>query len=97
MEAWEGRNSSATTWSVLDVLRTVATEHDASLSQVALAWILARRHVCAVVLGVRTVTQLADNLVASELELTADDLDSLDRVSEPHPDDYPYGVAGVAQ
>jgi len=97
MEAWEARNADERTWAVLDVVHDVARAHDASPSQVALAWLLSRPAVTSVILGVRTVEQLRDNLGASGLPLTGEDLTRLTTASEPRLDDYPYGVQGVAQ
>ncbi|WP_423920824.1 aldo/keto reductase [Frigoribacterium sp. 2-23] len=99
MEAWEARNANPTTWAVLDVVQQVASAHDASASQVALAWLLRRPAVTSVILGARTVSQLQDNLGASSLaaRLTDDEVARLTDASAPRIDDYPYGVAGVAQ
>ena len=50
-----------------------------------------------VILGVRTISQLTDNLGAVDLHLSPDELASLSTASAPRADDYPYGVGGVAQ
>jgi aryl-alcohol dehydrogenase-like predicted oxidoreductase len=50
-----------------------------------------------VILGVRNIDQLADNLGAASVELTADELKRLDEVSAPVVSDYPYGEAGTDQ
>ena len=97
MEAWRARNDDERTWEVLDVLSGVADAHDASRSQVALAWLLARPAVTSVILGVRTLDQLADNLGAADLVLDEAELQALTDASAPRIDDYPYGTAGVAQ
>ena len=97
MEAWEARNGDERTWAVLDAVSAIADAHDASRSQVALAWLLARPAVTSVILGARTVEQLEDNLGAADLVLDPAELDTLTEVSAPRVDDYPYGTAGVAQ
>jgi len=97
MEAWEARNADERTWTVLDAVTSIATTHQVSASQVALAWLSAQPAVSSVILGARTVAQLQDNLGAAELDLTADELGKLTDASAPRIDDYPYGVAGVAQ
>lgn len=97
MEAWEARNADPRTWAVLDVVRDVARAHEASESQVALAWLLSRPAVTSVIIGARTVEQLRDNVGASGLALTGDEITRLTEVSEPRLDDYPYGTLGVAQ
>jgi len=68
-----------------------------SLSQVALAWLMGRPAVTSVILGARTLDQLADNLGAAGLRLSGEETDRLDAASEIPIGDYPYGLAGVAQ
>ena len=65
--------------------------------QVSLAWLEAQPAVTSVILGVRNTDQLADNLGATPVELTADELKRLDLVSAPVVSDYPYGAAGADQ
>jgi aryl-alcohol dehydrogenase-like predicted oxidoreductase len=97
MEAWEARNADERTWRVLDAVTSIAEARDASPSQVAIAWLLSRPAMTSVILGARSVDQLVDNLGASALELSAAEVARLTDASAPRADDYPYGVAGVAQ
>ncbi len=97
MEAWAARNADERTWSVLDAVAEIAAELDVSAAQVALAWVLAQPAVSSVILGVRTVDQLQDNLAASSVELSVAQVQRLGAASRPRVDDYPYGTAGVAQ
>ncbi|MEE6260866.1 aldo/keto reductase [Plantactinospora sonchi] len=66
---------------VLDVVRAVAARHDVSPARVSLAWLLAQRGVTSVIVGARKPEQLTDNIAASELTLTEQDLAELDAVS----------------
>jgi len=50
-----------------------------------------------VILGARNTDQLADNLLAAEVELTPDELERLGEVSAPLVADYPYGRAATEQ
>jgi len=97
MEAWEARNADERTWRVLDVVADVAQAHSTSASAVALAWLGAQPAVTSVILGARTTGQLADNMAAVDLDLSADELERLTEVSAPRVDAYPYGDAGVKQ
>ena len=97
MEAWQARNDDPRTWRILDVVQEIADVHEASLSQVSLAWLLAQPAVTSVILGARTVEQLHDNLGASDLELTDAQLTALAEASTPRVEDYPYGVPGEQQ
>jgi aryl-alcohol dehydrogenase (NADP+) len=97
MEAWDARNADTRTWDVIDAVARVAGAHGVSSAQVALAWLLTRPAVTSVILGARTVAQLADNLGAGDVTLTSDDLWLLDEVSSPRTEDYPYGAPAVEQ
>lgn len=77
-----------TVFEIVDELRRIAAEHERSVAQVALAWVLAQPGVTSVLTGVRRPDQLTDNLGALEVELTADQLAALDRVSALPPS-YP--------
>ena len=63
---------------VLEGLDAVAARHDASPAQVALAWLLARPSVTAPIASATSVPQLEDILRSVELELTIEDIRSLD-------------------
>jgi aryl-alcohol dehydrogenase-like predicted oxidoreductase len=69
-------------------MRPIAHRHQVSVAQVALAWLLGRPQVTAVIVGAKTPEQLADNLGASRLTLTSEDLQSLDEASRLPPE-YP--------
>jgi aryl-alcohol dehydrogenase (NADP+) len=97
MEAWGPRNAQERTWQVIDAVREVAQATGVSTAQVALAWVAAQPGVTSVILGVRTVEQLKDNLAAADLDLGATRLARLDEVSAPQMPDYPYGPMGVGQ
>ncbi|MFO1141824.1 MAG: aldo/keto reductase [Amaricoccus sp.] len=73
---------------VLAALREVAGRHDASVAQVALAWLLTRPHVTSVIVGANRPDQLADNIGAAALALSEDDLAALDAASALPPE-YP--------
>jgi aryl-alcohol dehydrogenase-like predicted oxidoreductase len=70
-------------------LRRVAAELDSTPAQVALAWVLGRDEITSVTIGVRTEAQLANNLGAARLRLTAEQHERLDQVSQPATP-YPY-------
>lgn len=76
-------------WAVVEALVAVAEELDKTPSQVALAWLLARPAVSAVIFGARNVAQLDENLGAAELSLTPELIARLDAASAPVLG-YPY-------
>ena len=69
-------------------MREVAKAHDVSVARVALAWLLAKPHVMSIIIGARTEEQLADNLAATTLILSAEEIARLDDVSKLAPE-YP--------
>ena len=82
-ESWQRRATEAN-WRTLAAVERVAEAHSgATPAQVSLAWLLARPAVASVVTGARTPQQLASNLEAAALTLTAEELATLDTVSKP--------------
>jgi aryl-alcohol dehydrogenase-like predicted oxidoreductase len=69
-------------------MRPIAASKQASIAQVALAWLLHRKAVTSVIVGARRLDQLEDNIGATQLDLTESELDALDQVSAL-PDEYP--------
>lgn len=78
-------------WRVLDALRTVATQLDRSLAQVALAWASAQPGMTSLIIGASKLEQLHDNLGSLEIRLTPEQLQTLDEASAPAPI-FPYGI-----
>jgi aryl-alcohol dehydrogenase-like predicted oxidoreductase len=58
----------------VDLLTRIAERKEASLAQVALAWILAQKLWIAPIPGTTKLHRVDENIAAAELELTADDL-----------------------
>ncbi|CAN7699692.1 aldo/keto reductase [Variovorax paradoxus] len=67
---------------VIDVMKTIAQRHAASVAQVALAWLLAQPVVTSVISGVKRPAQLQDNLRALELKFSEAELAQLQDVSK---------------
>ena len=66
---------------IADEVAAIAAELGHQPAQVALAWLLAQPGVTSPVLGARTCRQLEDNLGALDVDLSADHLERLERVS----------------
>lgn len=77
----------------VDVMREVAAEHDCSVARIALAWLLHQPAVTSVIIGAKRMDQLEDNLLAPEVQLTAEQLQRLDEVSQLPPE-YPGWMIG---
>ena len=78
-------------WKLVDELEVVAKAHQATVAQVALAWLLAKPAVASVIMGTRSIEQLGDNLGAADVQLTAEEVKHLDAVSAPPPL-YPHSM-----
>jgi aryl-alcohol dehydrogenase-like predicted oxidoreductase len=74
---------------VVDALDDIAKQRGVTIPQVALNWLLRRPGVTSVIIGARDPDQLSDNLAAATWELSADEVDRLDQVSD-RPLPYPY-------
>ncbi|MEO8358501.1 MAG: aldo/keto reductase [Vicinamibacteria bacterium] len=75
-------------WPCVAAMREIGDAHGVSVARVALAWILAKPYVMSIIIGAKTVEQLDDNLAATTLSLTADEMKKLDEVSAL-PSEYP--------
>jgi aryl-alcohol dehydrogenase-like predicted oxidoreductase len=72
----------------IDVMRMIGEAHDVSVARVALAWLLAQKHVTTIITGAKNEQQLRDNIEATALKLTPEDLGALEKVSALPPE-YP--------
>jgi aryl-alcohol dehydrogenase-like predicted oxidoreductase len=75
-------------WDCVDAMRPIAQAHGVSVAQVALAWLLHQPQVTSVIVGAKRPEQLADNLAATKLTLSSDELAAIDAVSRL-PAEYP--------
>jgi aryl-alcohol dehydrogenase-like predicted oxidoreductase len=66
---------------LVERVRAVAERNDASLGQIALAWLLAQGPSIVPIPGTRRLTRLDENLGAAEIMLTPEDLMELDEAS----------------
>ena len=72
----------------VDAMRPLAQQREVSVAQIALAWILSKPFVSTVIIGAKTLDQLRDNIAASRVQLTAEEIKVLDGVSQL-PQEYP--------
>lgn len=75
-------------YDIIDVMKQLGDARGVSVAQIALAWLLHQKHVTSVIIGAKTEEQLTDNLAATRVELSRDDLARLDEVSKLKPE-YP--------
>ncbi|NVB83648.1 MAG: aldo/keto reductase [Kofleriaceae bacterium] len=74
-------------------MKPIAEKRGVSVARIALAWLLAQPHVTSVIIGAKNDKQLADNIAATEVTLTPEELASLDAASAL-PLEYPGWMVG---
>ena len=75
-------------YGVIDAMEKVGNAHGVSVARIALTWLLQRTGVMSVIIGAKTIEQLDDNLAATELTLSPEEIAALDAVSALGPE-YP--------
>ena len=70
-------------WDILEVLKAVAAECERPIAQIALAWAMARPAVNSTIIGASKVSQLENNIAATDIDLTAVQMNRLNEVSAP--------------
>lgn len=75
-------------WNCIDVMRPIADAHGVSVARVALAWLLHQPQVTSVIVGAKRPGQLADNIAATQVALSAAELKQIGEVSSLPPE-YP--------
>ena len=69
-------------WALLEKMDEIGKAHGASVSQVALSWLMADPLISSPIIGPRNLEQLEDNLGAIETSLTAEEKQMLDEASD---------------
>ncbi|RLL41324.1 aldo/keto reductase [Oceanobacillus piezotolerans] len=72
-------------YNVIDALQEVADKRNATIPQIALAWVKDRPNVGPVVIAARNEKQLRENIDSFEIVLTKDEHDKIESVARPEP------------
>ncbi len=75
-------------YDIIDLMQQIGKDHGVSVARVALAWLLHKKAVTSVIIGAKHKEQLLDNIAATELQLSTDEMQKLDAISELKPE-YP--------
>ncbi len=75
-------------YDIIELMENISKNHGVSVAQVALAWMLKKEAVTSIIIGAKKQEQLVDNIAATELELTDDEMEQLDTISALKPE-YP--------
>jgi aryl-alcohol dehydrogenase-like predicted oxidoreductase len=76
---------------IISAVKSISEQVDRSMAQVAIAWLRYRAVPVVPIIGARTLSQLADNLASLDLELSGEQLKSLDEASRVELG-FPYSV-----
>ncbi|MEE8306276.1 MAG: aldo/keto reductase [Gammaproteobacteria bacterium] len=68
---------------IISRVEVMASEHNATMAEVALAWVYAKEAICCPIIGASSVSQLKNNVKALDLELSHDEIEALDRLYRP--------------
>lgn len=68
-------------FSVVEKVKEIAKEQDATPAQVSLSWLLSRKNI--IILGAKTIEQLKENIAALDVNLTKQQLEELDSITKP--------------
>ena len=75
-------------YACIDAMRSIAQPKGVSVARIALAWLLHQSVVTSVIIGAKRIDQLDDNIAATQVTLTNEELAALDQVSAL-PSEYP--------
>ena len=82
---------------LVERMRAIASAHQATVAQVAIAWLLARQAVTSVIIGSTKLSQLEDNLKAVAVALTAAEIAELEAASALAPVYPNFFMDNIAQ
>ncbi len=74
---------------IVEELEKISRNHNATIAQAALNYLLRKPGVSSVIIGAKSKEQLLDNLKTSDWEMVPDEVSRLDELSKPA-DVYPY-------
>ncbi|MFB9860438.1 aldo/keto reductase [Salinicoccus siamensis] len=70
---------------LVEMLQDVASDHNATVPQVVLAWLRDRPNVDSVILGTRNKAQLEENIASYDLQLTDNQIVQINDLTQPEP------------
>lgn len=68
---------------IIDRVKAIASDHGTMMAEVALAWVYSKEAICSPLISAASVSQLEDNVRALDLELTQEEIESLDQLYRP--------------
>lgn len=72
-------------YDVIERMQKMVAGHNATVAQLALAWLLSKDYVSTILMGASKVQQFEDNMGAFKVKLSSADLNELDELTKPSP------------
>jgi len=72
-------------FTIIERVQEIAKNHGVTNAQIALAWMLSKSHITAPIIGASKMAHLNQAIAALEIELTEDEISSLEEAYQPHP------------
>ena len=83
-------------------VEAIATTRGTTMAEVALAWVLSKEAICCPIIGAGSASQVENNIKALDLELSPDEIETLDQLYRPRdvindhvPNPMPRHLGGV--
>lgn len=70
-------------YDVIEKVTEIADNHNTSPVAVAIAWLLSKKVVSSVIVGVSKLSQLEANVAGTEIELSSEEIQAIDAMTEP--------------
>jgi len=70
-------------YDVIEKVSAIADSHNTSPVAVSIAWLLSKEVVSSVIIGVSKISQLDSNVAGTEIELTPEEIQEVDSLTEP--------------
>ena len=68
---------------IIDRVKALASNYDTTMAEVGVAWVISKDAIISPIISAAAISQLESNVRALDLELTADEIESLDRLYRP--------------
>ena len=68
---------------IIDRVKAIASNYDTTMAEVGLAWVISKDAIVSPIISAASISQLESNVRALDLELTADEIESLDQLYRP--------------
>ncbi|MGN1032054.1 MAG: aldo/keto reductase [Intestinibacter sp.] len=82
---------------LLSLIRKIAIEKQATPAQISLAWMLAKKPWIVPIPGTRKLSRLVENIGASDVVLTAEEVESIDKILDEIPMSEVFGGTKLAK